>query len=341
MTLLVTGSAGFIGSCFVRQHFLANNELLVSLDALNYAGHLSTLSSVMNHPRHVFVQGDIENGPLLDELLARHQPRAVVHFAAQTHVDRSISNAQAFIQTNVLGTFCLLEAVRKFVGSLPPPKQENFRFLHVSTDEVYGSLSTHAPACVESTAYAPNNPYAASKAASDHLVRAWHHTHKVPAVISHSANNHGPYQFPEKLIPLVVKRALCAETLPLYGNGQQVRDWLFVEDHVRALVCVLSNAKPGEVYHIGARAQRTNLAVVTAICAMLDTLQPRVGGGSYLEQLIFVQDRLGHDTRYALDPSKLEQTLGWKAQETFESGLQKTVQWCVNNLSWLKERSTP
>lgn len=337
MTILVTGSAGFIGSSFARQRLAASDEIIVSLDALTYAGHLSTLLPVMDNPSHVFVHGDIGDTALVAKLLAEHKPRAIVNFAAESHVDRSILGPEAFIQTNVLGTFRLLEAAREYWNNLDGEAKGAFRFLHVSTDEVYGTLGEEDAPFSETNRYEPNSPYSASKAASDHLVRAWHHTYGLPVVTTHCSNNYGPYHFPEKLIPLVIMNALAGKPLPIYGDGQQVRDWLFVEDHTRAIYEVLEAGRLGETYNIGGWNEKANLDVVHVICSILDDLQPKADSTSYAEQITFVKDRPGHDRRYAIDARKIEAEFGWKPQETFETGIRKTVQWYLDNQEWSKQ----
>jgi len=335
MTILVTGGAGFIGSNFVHHWLTTTNDKLVNLDKLTYAGNLENLSSLQNDVRHVFVQGDIGDTPLVTRLLAEHQPRAVVHFAAESHVDRSIHGPMDFIQTNVVGTFHLLEAVRAFWSVQSVEQQTAFRFLHVSTDEVYGSLAPDAPAFAETHAYEPNSPYSASKAASDHLVRAWHHTYGLPVLTTNCSNNYGPFHFPEKLIPLVIHNALAGKPLPIYGDGMQVRDWLFVEDHCRAIARVLQAGRSGETYNIGGWNEKPNIDVVRTLCRLLDELQPRADGQSYASQITFVKDRAGHDRRYAIDARKMEQELGWRPQETFETGLRKTVAWYLAHSDWV------
>lgn len=334
MTLLVTGSAGFIGSSFVRQRLAAAQEKVVSLDALTYAGHLSTLLPVMDNSGHTFVHGDIGDTELLKTIFDQHKPRAVINFAAESHVDRSILGPEAFIQTNVLGTFRLLEATRQYWECLAPTDKETFRFLHVSTDEVYGTLSKDDPPFSETNRYEPNSPYSASKAASDHLVRAWHHTYGLPVLTTNCSNNYGPYHFPEKLIPLVIMNALVGKDLPIYGDGQQIRDWLFVEDHTRAIYEVLQGGQLGETYNIGGWNEKTNLEVVHTICDSLDRLKPRQNGQSYRDQITFVKDRPGHDRRYAIDARKIETELGWIPKETFETGIAKTIQWYLSNQEW-------
>jgi dTDP-glucose 4,6-dehydratase len=335
MTILVTGAAGFIGSNFVHNWLAGSDETVVNLDKLTYAGNLDNLKSLAHDARHVFVQGDIGDTALLPRLLAEHQPRAVLHFAAESHVDRSIHGPMDFIQTNVVGTFQLLESVRAYWQALPPAQHDAFRFLHVSTDEVYGSLAPDAPAFTETHPYEPNSPYSASKAASDHLVRAWHHTYGLPVLTTNCSNNYGPYHFPEKLIPLVIHNALAGKPLPIYGDGMQVRDWLYVQDHCRAIQRVLEAGRLGETYNVGGWNEKPNIEVVRTLCALLDELQPRADGQRYASQITFVKDRAGHDRRYAIDARKIEQELGWRPQETFESGLRKTVQWYLAHGDWV------
>jgi len=333
--ILVTGGAGFIGGNFVLD-WLANPaaEGVVNLDKLTYAGNFATLQSLSADDRHVFVQGDIGDYELVLSLLKKHQVRAVVNFAAESHVDRSIHGPGDFIQTNVVGTFNLLEVVRAYWSELPELEKAAFRFLHVSTDEVYGSLSPTAPAFTETNTYEPNSPYSASKAASDHLVRAWHHTYGLPVLTTNCSNNYGPYHFPEKLIPLVILNALAGKPLPIYGDGQQIRDWLYVKDHCSAIRCVLEAGKLGETYNVGGWNEKPNLDVVNTICGILDQLRPKSDGSSYASQITYVKDRPGHDRRYAIDATKLERELGWKPAETFESGIQKTVQWYLDHQEW-------
>ncbi len=333
--ILVTGGAGFIGGNFVLD-WLANPaaEGIVKLDKLTYAGNLSTLQSLSTDSRHVFIQGDIGDYDLVHGLLKKYAIRAVINFAAESHVDRSIHGPSDFIQTNVLGTFNLLEAVRAYWVELTEDEKEAFRFLHVSTDEVYGTLSPEAPAFSEMHAYEPNSPYSASKAASDHLVRAWHHTYGLPVLTTNCSNNYGPYHFPEKLIPLVILNALAGKSLPIYGDGQQIRDWLYVKDHCAAIRHVLKSDKLGETYNIGGWNEKPNLEVVDTICSILDELRPKSDGAHYADQITFVKDRPGHDRRYAIDARKIERDLGWKPLETFESGIHKTVQWYLDNSDW-------
>jgi dTDP-glucose 4,6-dehydratase len=337
MTVLVTGGAGFIGSNFVHAWLAQHDEVLVNLDKLTYAGNLRNLRALAGDRRHHFVQGDIGDTTLVSQLLATHQPRAVLHFAAESHVDRSIHGPMDFIQTNVVGTFQLLESVRAYWAGLDDQAKQDFRFLHVSTDEVYGSLAPDAPAFSETNPYEPNSPYSASKAASDHLVRAWHHTYGLPVLTTNCSNNYGPYHFPEKLIPLVIHNALAGKPLPIYGDGQQVRDWLYVEDHCKALMRVLQDGRLGETYNVGGWNEKPNIEVVRTLCSLLDELQPRADGQSYATQMTFVKDRLGHDRRYAIDARKLERELGWRPEETFESGLRKTVQWYLGHGDWVEE----
>ena len=337
MTILVTGGAGFIGSNFVHAWLAQHDEVLVNLDKLTYAGNLRNLHALAGDSRHHFVQGDIGDTTLVSQLLATHQPRAVLHFAAESHVDRSIHGPMDFIQTNVVGTFQLLESVRAFWAGLDDQSRQAFRFLHVSTDEVYGSLAADAPAFSETHPYEPNSPYSASKAASDHLVRAWHHTYGLPVLTTNCSNNYGPYHFPEKLIPLVIHNALAGKPLPIYGDGQQVRDWLYVEDHCKAIMRVLQDGRLGETYNVGGWNEKPNIEVVRTLCALLDELQPRADGQSYATQMTFVKDRPGHDRRYAIDARKLERELGWRPEETFETGLRKTVQWYLSHGDWVEE----
>ncbi len=335
MCVIVTGGAGFIGSNFVLDWLAASDEKLVTLDALTYAGNLENLASLQGDARHVFVAGDIGDAELVARLLDEHQPRAVINFAAESHVDRSIHGPEDFIQTNIVGTFRLLEAVRSYWGKLPEDKRGAFRFLHVSTDEVYGSLEKDAPAFSESHRYEPNSPYSASKAASDHLVRAYHHTYGLPVLTTNCSNNYGPYHFPEKLIPLVIHNALAGKPLPIYGDGMQIRDWLYVKDHCAAIRRVLEAGRLGETYNVGGWNEKANIEVVHTLCAILDELSPRQDGQSYREQITYVKDRPGHDRRYAIDASKLERELGWRPLETFDTGIRKTVQWYLDNQSWV------
>jgi len=333
--ILVTGGAGFIGANFVLDFLAGSDETVINLDKLTYAGNLDNLASLQCNPAHVFVQGDIGDADLVGKLLAEHRPRAVINFAAESHVDRSILGPGEFIQTNIVGTFHLLEAVRAYWGALPADEKAAFRFLHVSTDEVYGSLEKEAPAFTETHRYEPNSPYSASKAASDHLVRAYYHTYGLPVLTTNCSNNYGPYHFPEKLIPLCIHNALAGKPLPIYGDGQQIRDWLFVKDHCSAIRRVLADGRLGEVYNVGGWNEKANLDVVHTLCAILDELSPRADGVSYAAQITFVTDRAGHDRRYAIDAGKLEAELGWKPAETFESGIRKTVQWYLDNQAWV------
>jgi dTDP-glucose 4,6-dehydratase len=333
--ILVTGGAGFIGSNFVLDWLGGESEGVVNLDKLTYAGNLNNLEAVRDDERHVFVHGDIGDRTLVDKLLAEHKPRAIVHFAAESHVDRSIHGPAAFVETNVNGTFALLEAARKYWGILEEPDCTGFRFLHVSTDEVYGSLGPTDPPFSEANAYEPNSPYSASKAASDHLVRAYHHTYGLPTLTTNCSNNYGPFHFPEKLIPLIIANARAGKPLPIYGDGQQIRDWLYVKDHCAAIRRVLADGRVGQTYNIGGWNEKANLDVVHALCDVLDELDPRTAGGSYRQQITYVADRPGHDRRYAIDARKIERELGWKPVETFESGLRKTVEWYLGNADWV------
>ena len=335
--ILVTGGAGFIGGNFVLD-WLADPvaEGVINLDKLTYAGNLATLDSLQNDPRHIFVHGDIGDHALVKRLLVEHQPRAIVNFAAESHVDRSIHGPAEFVQTNIVGTFNLLECIREYWNGLGDSAKKAFRFHHVSTDEVYGSLSATDPAFTESNPFEPNSPYSASKAASDHLVRAWFHTYGLPVVTTNCSNNYGPYHFPEKLIPLVILNALNGKPLPIYGDGQQVRDWLYVGDHCSAIRTVLAKGALGETYNIGGWNEKANLEVVKTICQILDELKPRADGKSYTEQITFVKDRPGHDRRYAIDASKVKRDLGWRPAETFDTGIRKTVQWYLDNPQWVE-----
>jgi len=333
--ILVTGGAGFIGSNFVLDWLAQSDEPVINLDKLTYAGNLENLAALKDDPRHSFVRGDIGDAALLGELLAEHRPRAVVNFAAESHVDRSIHGPGDFIQTNIVGTFHLLEAVRAYWSGLAGEDKDSFRFLHVSTDEVYGSLAKDEPAFGETHRYEPNSPYSASKAASDHLVRAYHHTYGLPVLTTNCSNNYGPYHFPEKLIPLMIVNALAGKLLPVYGDGQQIRDWLYVKDHCSAIRRVLEAGRLGEVYNVGGWNEKANLDIVHTVCALLDELRPKSDGKSYREQVTFVTDRPGHDRRYAIDARKIERELGWKPVETFETGIRKTVQWYLDNQDWV------
>ena len=334
MTVLVTGGAGFIGSNFVLDWFQTSAEPIVNLDALTYAGNLANLAALQGDARHTFVKGDIGDRALIDQLLATHQPRAIVHFAAESHVDRSIHGPGAFMKTNVDGTFTLLEAARAYWGALAGEAKAGFRFHHVSTDEVYGSLKPNAPAFTETHPYEPNSPYSASKAASDHLVRAWHHTYGLPVVTTNCSNNYGPYHFPEKLIPLMIVNALAGKPLPVYGDGQQIRDWLYVSDHCSGIRAVLASGRLGETYNIGGWNEQANIDIVKTVCALLDELQPDPAG-PYARLITYVTDRPGHDRRYAIDARKIERELSWRPAETFESGIRKTVQWYLTHADWV------
>ncbi|HQZ01767.1 MAG TPA: dTDP-glucose 4,6-dehydratase [Thauera sp.] len=334
--ILVTGGAGFIGANFVLDWLANSDEPILNFDLLTYAGNLETLASLRGDTRHVFVQGDICDRALVDRLLLEHRPRAIVHFAAESHVDRSIHGPGDFVRTNVDGTFTLLEAARGYRATLDAAAQAAFRFLHISTDEVYGSLSPSDPAFAETKAYEPNSPYSASKAASDHLVRAWHHTYGLPVLTTNCSNNYGPCQFPEKLIPLMIVNALAGKPLPIYGDGQNVRDWLYVSDHCSAIREVLARGTPGEVYNVGGWNEKTNLAIVHTICALLDELRPATEG-SYTRLITYVTDRPGHDRRYAIDARKIERELGWRPAETFDTGIRKTVQWYLDNPQWIAD----
>lgn len=336
MTILVTGGAGFIGANFVLDWIACSGDTVVNLDKITYAGNLENLASLQVDARHVFVQGDLGDRALVDALLAQHRPRAVLHFAAESHVDRSIYGPEDFIQTNIVGTFRLLEAVRAYWNGLPEAEKITFRFLHVSTDEVYGTLSKDALPFAETNAYEPNSPYSASKAASDHLVRAWHHTYGLPVVTTNCSNNYGPYHFPEKLIPLIIVNALAGKPLPVYGDGMQIRDWLYVKDHCSAIRRVLEAGRLGETYNVGGWNEKPNIEIVHTVCALLDELRPKANGGSYKTQITHVQDRPGHDRRYAIDARKIERELGWKPAETFETGIRKTVQWYLDHPDWVQ-----
>ena len=335
--IFVTGGAGFIGSNFVLDWLAGGGEPVLNLDKLTYAGNLANLASLQGDARHRFVQGDIGDTALLERLLAEHRPRAVVNFAAESHVDRSIHGPGEFIQTNVVGTFRLLEAVRQYWQALPAPEKEAFRFLHVSTDEVYGTLAPDAPAFTEQHVVEPNSPYSASKAASDHLVRAWHHTYGLPVLTTNCSNNYGPYHFPEKLIPLMIVNALAGKPLPVYGDGMQIRDWLYVADHCSAIRRVLQAGRVGETYNIGGCNEMPNIEIVRTVCALLDELRPRADGQPYASQIAYVQDRPGHDRRYAIDARKIERELGWRPAETFATGIRKTVQWYLDHPDWVAQ----
>ncbi|MDR2164750.1 MAG: dTDP-glucose 4,6-dehydratase [Zoogloeaceae bacterium] len=334
--ILVTGGAGFIGANFVLDWLRTTDAPVVNLDKLTYAGNLENLASLADDPRHLFVRGDIRDRALVDRLLARHKPRAIVHFAAESHVDRSIHGPDAFIRTNIEGTYTLLEAARAHWSALPDAEKNVFRFHHVSTDEVYGSLAPEAAPFAETHPYAPNSPYAASKAAADHLARAWFHTYGLPVLTSNCSNNYGPFHFPEKLIPLTITNALAGKPLPIYGDGQHIRDWLYVGDHCAAIRRILAAGAPGETYNVGGRNEMSNLAIVERVCALLDRECPRADGVSYATQVVHVRDRPGHDRRYAIDARKIERELGWRPAETFETGIEKTVRWYLAHADWAR-----
>jgi dTDP-glucose 4,6-dehydratase len=338
--ILVTGGAGFIGSNFILQWLATTDEPVVNLDKLTYAGNLDNLVTVQTDPKYMFRKGDIADSSLIGQLLKEFRPRAVINFAAESHVDRSILRPAAFVETNIVGTFRLLDAVLEYHQTLTEAERDTFRFLHVSTDEVYGSLSAAAAPFTELHRFEPNSPYSASKAASDHLVRAYSQTYQLPVLTSNCSNNYGPYQFPEKLIPLCVQNALAGKPLPIYGDGRQIRDWLYVIDHCSALRRILEAGRPGETYNVGGGNEQSNLEVVTSLCVLLDELRPRADGGSYRDQIAFVKDRPGHDRRYAVDATKLMDELGWYPAESFRSGLEKTVQWYLHNPDWVANVST-
>jgi dTDP-glucose 4,6-dehydratase len=333
--IFVTGGAGFIGANFVLDWLQEHDEPIVNIDKLTYAGNLESLASLQDDSRHTFVHADIGDTKVIPELLAKYQPRAVINFAAESHVDRSIHSPEDFIQTNVVGTFHLLESVRSYWNPLDQKNKTDFRFLHVSTDEVYGSLTKNEPAFTEQHQYEPNSPYSASKAASDHLVRSYHHTYGLPVLTTNCSNNYGPYHFPEKLIPLMIVNALAGKSLPIYGDGQQIRDWLYVKDHCSAIRRVVAAGIIGETYNVGGWNEKPNIEIVHTVCALLDELRPREDKKSYTEQITFVTDRLGHDRRYAIDARKIERELGWKPAETFDTGIRKTVQWYLDNQEWV------
>ena len=337
MTILITGGAGFIGSNFVLDWLGSHNEPVVNLDKLTYAGNLNNLATVSKHPQHIFVHGDMGDAALVTKLLQQHRPRAVLNFAAESHVDRSIYSPADFIRTNVVDTFTMLECVRAYWGGLNEAAKQQFRFLQVSTDEVYGSLCPNAPAFTEQHRYEPNSPYSASKAASDHLVRAWHHTYGLPVLTTHCSNNYGPYHFPEKLIPLMIVNALADKPLPVYGDGQQIRDWLYVKDHCSAIRRVLEAGCVGETYNVGGGNEQPNSEIVNKVCVLLNELRPRTDGKNYAEQIIYVTDRPVHDRRYAIDARKIQRELGWHPAETFDTGLRKTVQWYLENDDWVQQ----
>jgi dTDP-glucose 4,6-dehydratase len=332
--ILVTGGAGFIGANFILDWFAQSDEEIINLDNLTYAGNLENLASLKEDKRHVFIKGDIRDSSLVINLLAKFKPRAIINFAAESHVDRSIEEPDSFIQTNIVGTFRLLEATRGYWDELEKNKKKEFRFLHISTDEVYGSLSSKEKAFDENHRYEPNSPYSASKAASDHLIRAYHKTYGLPVLTTNCSNNYGPYQFPEKLIPLIIINALTNKPLPVYGDGQQIRDWLYVKDHCSAIQRVLEAGAPGETYNVGGWNEKPNIDIVHTICSLLETLSPQVDDRNYKEQIIFVADRPGHDRRYAINSNKIKRDLGWEPAETFETGIHKTVKWYLDNQSW-------
>lgn len=335
-TILITGGAGFIGANFVSEWLAHEDEKIVNLDALTYAGNPMSLATAEADPRHIFMKGDIADAAIVEALLKEHRPRAIVNFAAESHVDRSIHGPEDFIQTNIVGTFRLLDSVWAYWDGLDAPAKQDFRFLHVSTDEVYGTLAPSDPPFAETNQYIPNSPYAASKAASDHLVRAYHHTYGLPVVTTNCSNNYGPYQFPEKLIPLMIVNALAGKPLPIYGDGQQIRDWLYVTDHCSAIRKVLRNGRPGETYNVGGLNEMANIEIVNRVCAILDQLRPRPDGKPYADQITYVADRPGHDRRYAIDASKIESELHWRPSETFDSGIEKTVRWYLDNSAWVE-----
>jgi len=335
MTILVTGGAGFIGANFVRTTLESSDETIINLDKLTYAGNLESLQSVSQNDRHIFEKGDIADVALIDSLLSKYKPRAIVNFAAESHVDRSILGPEAFIETNIVGTFRLLEASRRYWAEMDAGKQATFRYLQVSTDEVYGSLAPNDAAFSETNRYEPNSPYSASKASSDHLVRSYQHTYGLPTLTTNCSNNYGPFQFPEKLIPLIIHNALDGKPLPIYGDGQQIRDWLYVEDHCDAIRSVLANGRVGETYNVGGESEMTNLDVVSIVCEILDRLKPR-DKGKYFDLVTYVTDRPGHDRRYAVDISKIKSELGWTPAESFETGIEKTVRWYLDHQTWIE-----
>ena len=335
MTIIVTGAAGFIGSNFSLNWLTHSEEKVIALDKLTYAGNLENLQSVEDNSNYLFIHADIADAKLVAKILEEHQPRAIINFAAESHVDRSIHGPDEFMLTNIMGTYRLLEEARNYFNTLESEHKNDFRFLHVSTDEVYGTLSANDPAFKEEKRYEPNSPYSASKAASDHLVRAWHHTYGLPVLTTNCSNNYGPYHFPEKLIPLCILNALNSKDLPIYGDGKQVRDWLYVVDHCKGIETVLDKGETGETYNIGGSNEKTNLEVVHTLCDLLDELKPREDGKSYREQITFIKDRPGHDRRYAIDATKISKDLGWRPEETFETGIRKTVQWYFDNQDWV------
>ena len=335
MSILVTGAAGFIGSNFVLDWFNHSDEAVISLDLLTYAGNLENLASIESNTHHHFIKGDIGDRELVYKLLEKHQVRNVINFAAESHVDRSIHGPGDFIETNIVCTYHLLESTRAYWSGLDEKSKQNFRFLHVSTDEVYGSLGKDDPAFSETNRYEPNSPYSASKAASDHLVRAWYHTYGLPVITTNCSNNYGPYQFPEKLIPLCILNAISGKSLPIYGDGEQIRDWLYVRDHCSAIRAVLKKGRLGETYNVGGGNEKTNLDTVKILCGILDEIKPKLDGSKYIDQLTYVKDRLGHDRRYAIDSTKLEHELDWKPEETFETGIRKTIEWYLSHQDWI------
>ena len=335
MSILVTGAAGFIGSNFVLDWFNHSDEDVISLDLLTYAGNLENLASIESNTHHHFIKGDIGDRELVYKLLEKHQVRNVINFAAESHVDRSIHGPGDFIETNIVGTYHLLESTRAYWSGLDEKSKQNFRFLHVSTDEVYGSLGKDDPAFSETNRYEPNSPYSASKAASDHLVRAWYHTYGLPVITTNCSNNYGPYQFPEKLIPLCILNAISGKSLPIYGDGEQIRDWLYVRDHCSAIRAVLKKGRLGETYNVGGGNEKTNLDTVKILCGILDEIKPKLDGSKYIDQVSHVKDRLGHDRRYAIDSTKLEHELDWKPEETFETGIRKTIEWYLSHQDWI------
>ena len=335
MSILVTGAAGFIGSNFVLDWFSHSNEDVISLDLLRYAGNLENLASIESSAHHHFVKGDIGDRELLPKLLEKYQIRSVINFAAESHVDRSIHGPGDFIETNIVGTYHLLESTRAYWSGLNENSKQNFRFLHISTDEVYGSLGKDDHAFSETNRYEPNSPYSASKAASDHLVRAWYKTYGLPVITTNCSNNYGPYQFPEKLIPLCILNALSGKPLPIYGDGEQIRDWLYVKDHCSAIRAILEKGRLGETYNVGGGNEKTNLDIVKILCGILDDIKPKLDGSKYIDQLTYVKDRLGHDRRYAIDATKLENELDWKPEETFETGIRKTIEWYLSHQDWV------
>jgi dTDP-glucose 4,6-dehydratase len=337
MTILITGGAGFIGSNFILQLISNSSDVIINLDKLTYAGNIKNLKTIINNKRHVFIKGCISDKDLLKKVFVEYKPRAVINFAAESHVDRSINSPDTFIQTNILGTFHLLQESLNYWNNLPQNQKLQFRFLHISTDEVYGSLSPKDPAFTEKNRYEPNSPYSASKASSDHLVRSFHHTYGLPTLTTNCSNNYGPYQFPEKLIPLIITHALNGKPLPIYGDGLQIRDWLFVEDHCDAISSVLEKGIPGEIYNVGGCNEKSNIEIVKIVCSILDELSPNKNKTPYEKQITYVKDRPGHDRRYAINATKIMSDLGWKPKETFESGIRKTILWYLNNQDWIHD----